>query len=570
MPAGDPTSLPHSRLEYRGVSLSLGRTGDRDVIIGPAGGPALPLTGGESRGEQTVYPADYQNMLVWERQLAPRPRLIALNRSGYRHGFGAGNRMVIATADLPTLAARTTFAGWDGIFAAMLESSAPFWFVQQSIVRELIPEGADPAQHPGIGHTGGYGPREFLRAGLFAFAALGGYGRYALPIGADADHAIVTGLDEESLERSLALNRMALAEARDYTKFTVDTSHLFDYPVELGEADRARLSAAFHGRRFRVANVLPGEPEREFAFDDDEVLRLGRRYWRACAVHQELHAYVDNLRGGEPFDYELSLDETPQPTPPRDLLFYLVVLQDVMGLPPGGVTSVGPNLGYNKREDYLGELPWLREQANACSSVLAHFGATLAVHSADGVRAATGKGAGFDETIREATGGQVALKVADVYQEELWRVLEHSPHPGERELFREAWVRTFAAVTSLAEVYRRSLALLPPDRAQRSLADPMWQSAVGQRHGPEALRLTQTVVGYGLPLFRLASDLSDASTAALPSASSELFRRFMFLTYRGLRPELFRHLGGEGWQRIAAAIREATMVRVRAMGWEAQ
>lgn len=570
MSAGEVNLMPGSRLEYRGVDLAFGRTADRDVMVGPAHGPTLPLLDGEPGGERVVYPAHYDNMLIWERQIAPQQRVVALNRSGFRQGFGAGNRMVVATPDLPTLTVRTTLAGWDGIFAAMLESSVPFWFVQQSIVRELIPEGADPAQYPGIGHTGGYGPREFLRAGLFAFAALGGYTRYRLPIGADADHAIVTGADEESLERSLSLNRLALSEARDYTKFTIDTSHLFNFPVELTDADRTRLSDAFHGRRFRIANVLPDGPEREFEFDDEEVLRLGRRYWRACTVHRELHAYVDNVRGGDAFDYELSLDETPLATPPRDLLFYLVVLHDVMDLSAGGVTSAGPNLGYNKREDYLGEPDQLREQANACASVLAHFGATLAVHSADGVRAATGKGVGFDETVDAATGGQVSLKVADVYQEELWRVLEHSPKPSERELFREAWCRTYSAVTLLAEVYRRSLAPLPPDRAQRVLADPVWQSAVGQNHGPEALRLTQTVIGYGLPLFRLASDLSDSSTSALPSATSELFRRFMFLTYRGLRPDLFRGLDEPGWARIAEAIREATMVRIRAMGWESK
>jgi len=567
MSAEEPTLLPDSRLKYRGATLALGRTADRDVIVGPAEGPVLPLLEGERRGDRVVYPAHYDNMLAWERQVAPEPRLLALSRSGFRQSFGAGNRLVIATPDLPALAMRTTLAGWDGIFAAMQESAVPFWFVQQSIVRELIPEGADPAQHPGIGHTGGYGPREFLRAGLFAFAALGGYTRYSLPIGADADHAIVTGLDEESLERSLSLNRLALTEARDYTKFTVDTSHLFDFPVELSTAEQDRLLAAFRGRRFRIGNILPQGPEREFTFDDDEVLRLGRRYWRACSLHHELHTYVDNLRGGAPFDYELSLDETPEHTPPRHLLFYLVALHDVMGLPAGGVTSAGPNLGYNKREDYVGELPWLSEQANACASVLAHFGATLAVHSADGVRAATGKGVGFDETVRAATGDQVSLKVADVYQEELWRVLEHSPEPAERELFREAWCRTYAAVSHLAEVYRRSLAPLPPDRAQRVLADPMWLSGVGQSYGAEALRLTQTVTGYGLPLFRLASDLMDANTSVLPSATSELFRRFMFLTYRGLRPDLFRTLDEDGWARIAVAIQEATMVRIRAMGW---
>lgn len=573
---GEPVILPHSGIRYRGTALMLGRTRDRDVIVAtvPQETPdepahSLPLAGGERAGDRLIFPADYDNMLAWETRLAPEPRLVALNRSGFDRGFGAGNRMVISWQDLPRLRTRTTLAGWDGIFAAMLNCSAPFWFIQQSIVRELIPEGLEPAHHPGIGHTGGYGPREFLRAGLFAFAGLGGYTRYALPIGADADHAIVTGYDEESLQRSLAMNRLALSEARDYTKFTVDTSHLFGFPVQLSDREQESLLGAFRGRRFVVANILPGREERTYEFDDDEVLRLGRQYWRACAVHKELYDHIATERGDRPFDYELSLDETPKATPPRDLLFYLVVLQDVMGMEPGGVASAGPNLGYNKREDFRGELAWLWDQANACASILAHFGAMLGVHSADGERAATGKGIGFDATLLDATDGRVELKVADVYQEELWHALESSPEAVERELFREAWRRTYAAVGHLAEVYRRELAPLPPDKAQRVLVDPMWQSTVAQTYGADALRVTQGVIGYGLPLFRLASDLMGGADPNWPSAESELFRRFMFLTYRGLRPDIFRVLSEEGWARVADAICEATMIRVRAMGWEA-
>jgi hypothetical protein len=573
---GELVILPESQISYRGTPLFLGRTHDRDVIVAPAPAPTedlsgahpLPLSGSERVGDRLIYPASYDNMLAWETRLAPEPRLAALNRTGFDRGFGAGNRMVISWNDIPRLRARTTLAGWDGIFAAMRRSSAPFWFIQQSIVRELIPEGLEAAHYPGIGHTGGYGPREFLRAGLFAFAGLGGYTRYRLPIGADADHAIVTGYDEESLERSLAMNRLALSEARDYTKFTVDTSHLFGHPVELTARDQARLLDTFRGRRFRVANILPGGRERVYEFDEGEILQLGRRYWQACRVHKELYDHIAAERDGRPFDYELSLDETPQATPPRELLFYLVVLYEVMGLEPGAVASAGPNLGYNKREDFRGDLGWLWEQVNACASILAHFGAMLAVHSADGERADTGKGLGFDATLLDASGGRAALKVADVYQEILWHTLESSPDPAERELFREAWRRTYAAVGHLAEVYRRELAPLPPDKAQRVLVDPMWQGTVAQTYGADALRLTQGVTGYGLPLFRLASDLMGGADPNWPSAESELFRRFMFLTYRGLRPELFRVLSEEGWQRIADAICQATMVRVRAMGWE--
>jgi hypothetical protein len=41
----------------------------------------------------------------------------------------------------------------------------------------------------------------------------------------------------------------------------------------------------------------------------------------------------------------------------------------------------------------------------------------------------------------------------------------------------------------------------------------------------------------------------------------------MFLTYRGLRPAIFQAMTHEGWQRLEAAIEDATLVRLNAMGW---
>ncbi len=562
--------FPQSLLEREGLRLCTGRLGGRDLILA-AGDPAAlaqaGLEGGEALGEWVAYPATYANMLAWERHLAPSPRLVPLNRTGHPVGFGAGNRIVISAADGPLLAFQGSLGGWDGIYRALRRSRVPFWFIQQSIVRELIPRRADPTEHAGMGHTGGYGPEELLRAGLFAFACLGGYAA-PLPIGADADHAIVTGTDEESLARSLALNRLAIEEARDYTRFTVDTSQLFGFPVTLTPAERRRLLAAFRGRCFRVPNLLPGRPGFEFEFDEAETLRLGHRYWWAAAVHRDLYDYVAHLRGEEPFDYELSLDETPAPTPPRELLFYLVLLEEVMGLPAGAVTSAGPNIGFTKRHDYEGRLEDLWTQTNACASILAERGAVLSVHSADGVRAATGKGPGVDAVLAEATDGRVQLKVADVYQEVLWQVLARSPEPAEQEAFVEAWRRTVEAARLLGTIYATSLVGRSPDEAGRLLSTPAGQEHLPRQHGADALALVQGAASYGAALFRLAAELVATTDLARPDPEAELFRRFMFLPYRSLRPLIFRAMTPAGWERLAEAIEDATRIRLRAMGWE--
>ena len=531
-----------------------------------------------------ISPATYENMLALDRKVAPQRKLVALNRSGIKSGLGTGNRVIVTWEDVPKLRHPGALGVFEGIFKAVQGSGAPNWFIQQSIVRELIPEGADPEKYPGIGHTGGYGPRELLRSGLFAFFALGGYAEqrsggarerwsstpapphpytHAPLLGADADHAIVTGANEEELAESLALNKLAIAEARDYTKFTVDTCHLFGFPVELGEGELAELRAAFAGRTFEVPNVLPGRPSFTYRFDEEEIFQLGRKYWRALQVHKELYDFIAELKGGEPFDYELSIDETEAPTKPKELLFYLVALEEVMGLPKGGVTSVAPNVGFRKRSDYEGDLERLKALANECASIAAASGAVICFHSGSGKGVETGKGPGVDEALREATGGQLELKVSGILQEILWRTLAESDVPEERALFEEAWDETKRVVEALSAVYDCLIAGRTEQEAMAKLAD---EALVAEVAGREGVRLVKGVLGYGLGRAKLAKELLATADPACKRPSDDFFRHFAYLVFRPLREKVYRTMTEGTWRRYAEEVARYLRMRIEGLG----
>ncbi len=539
----------HSKLHVEGETFYMARLDGRDVILATGGDEAASGLGKVLRGEEAhrtiggsrvkvrICPADYENMLAFDRKVIPHRRLVALTKeAGLRSGLGTGNRVIITGSDCEGLADSAALGVFSGIFRAMMRAGRSGWFIQQSVVRELIPEGVDPAAHPGLGHTGGYGPRELLRSGLFAFAGLGGYAKFDRPIGADADHAIVGGRDEESLAESLELNKIALAEARDYTKFTVDTCNLFDFPVTLEKREDVELRRVFKDRTFNIPNILDRYEGFTYVFGEEEVARLGRKYWRACRVHKELHDFVAGLKGAEPFDYELSLDETPEPTPARELLFYLVVLEEVVGLPREAVTSVAPSFAFRKRADYDGDLDRdLRPRVNACASIAAAYGQIICVHSGSGHGVATGKGEGVDKALAEATGGELQLKVSGVYQEILWRVLSEAVEPAERALFEEVWEET-----------RKITAVVGGIEASGS--DDAWTIQVVKGYGSTQADLARQLLPQADPVYRRPDD--------------DFFRHFAYLVWRPLRAYIYATITAETWERYSDAVEAYTTMRL--------
>ena len=576
--------FPDSRVTWDGETYFTARLGGVDHILvlfsqGAGSGRRGALTGVETTttidGAEfglKVCPATYENMLALDRQVAPARRLVALNKeANLWRGLGTGNRVIITLDDGPILGDPATLGVFPGIFRATVARGIPTWFIQQSIVRELIPEGVDPAQYPGIGHTGGYGPRELLRAGLFAFASLGGYRADRMVIGADADHAIITGTNEEELAASLEFNKLAMAEAKDYTKFTVDVSRLFHFPVSLSDADENRLMKVFRGRRWTIPNILPDQPPLEYAFGEEEIIHLAHKYWRAGQVHKELYDFVVQLKRGEPFDYELSLDETPRPDDAKELLFYMVLLEEVMGIPRKGVASAAPNLGFYKRADYQGNIETeLKPLANAAASILAHFGAVLCVHSGSGEGVTTGKGPGVDQALREATGGHLELKVSGIFQEILWRVLAESPRSEDRALFEKVWDETKRVVEILSAVYTELIAGRPQAEAEVLITDEKRLGEIGKRFGvgSEAVNLVQAVLKYGLGQAKLAHELLATADPAHKRPSDDFFRHFAYLVFRPLRAEILGTISAETWARYDEAVSAYASMRVRDLGLE--
>ena len=539
--------------------------GRRALLKGEVG--AVPGFGGV--GVQ-VNPATYENMLTFEREIAPEGRLVPLHTAGYRQTMGMGNRVVVSWKDGAIVRDPSCLAGFEGSYRSTEGTGVPSWFIQQSIARELLPEGVRAEDHPGIGHTGGYGPRELLRAGLFAYAALGGYQPGSLPIGADADHAIIVGHDEASLAASLAHNKLAMGEAREYTKFTVDTSQLFDFPHALTAAEKKQLLGVFEGRQFDVPNSIPGQPGYAYRFSEAEVVALGEKYWRACQIHRELYDYCVSLKGDVPFDYELSLDETPAPAPANELLFYLTVLEEICGLPSSKVSAAGPNIGYFKRNDYKGDIyTELYPLANACSSILAQRGIAFSVHSGDGASPFSGRGPGVDITVGRATNRWMELKLSDIYQEMLWHAMAYSDYPDEAALFGEIWEETRRAVAVMSRAYEDLVVGKSAAESAALLDDPARIEAIGAAVGNReaAVGLIKGVLNYGVTQLKYANHFLKYADPDNRRPTDEFFRRFVQYVFPKVRGPIYQTLRPETWDAYDAMCRRYTHMRMSDLGF---
>jgi hypothetical protein len=364
----------------------------------------------------------------------------------------------------PEISLPAAFAAFRTILAELKANWAST--AQLSATREMTTEDAlaarDGENPVAIGHTR-VSIRHLYHTGLWAAIRAGWRAGYT----AEADHFIVAGATEAEIARSVETVKEAIRHAAGYTKFTTDTSRLFE--LESDPRHPHAWSPAAVEERFRQvftpeeARWIQAEFSRPFRIGEttyhlgrEEVLRLAVKFGRSLKLNEELfdciRAAKAGLRGGADFDFEPSLDEAETLTTAKELLFYMHWLK-ARGR---AAQLVPPNLGFKKRqaypvrldttpeqgvglEEYAHHKLWpelvprvvrdfssnpLRELAARVAELAAvarFFDGTLSIHSG------SGKQAEVLECIGQATRGRVNYKISGELQLQLFDVLSEQP-----------------------------------------------------------------------------------------------------------------------------------------------
>jgi len=433
---------------------------------------------------------DYQAVRTFVEQLddafLPRPQ-------GARAAIAAGNRH-------PEISLPAVFEAYRVILKNYGLNMAST--VQLSATREMTTDEAlerrDGENPTAPGHTR-VSIRHLWHAGLWAAIRAGWREGYT----AEADHIIIAGSTPDEIRRSVEAAKEAIRQAAGYTKFTTDTSRVFElradprHPEAWDDATvRERFENLFAPDEQRWILSEFSRPfqagERTYRMSAEQIRRLAVKFGASLKLNEELYDWIRQAKASagasRAFDFEPSLDEAETLSTPEELLFYMHWLR-ARGRP---AQLVPPNLGFKKRQaypcamesspatgigliEYAANKMWpelvprvagqfggrpleeLGARVAELAAVARHFNATLSIHSG------SGKQAEVLRQIGRATGGRVNYKISGELQLQLFDVLREQP-PGSywRQLYermveranRFAEAGAFGEESALAAHYR--------------------------------------------------------------------------------------------------------------------
>lgn len=457
--AKDPTHVSAYYLAVDGVHN--GRTTQLLLYMAPASAPMSslfpkPLLIGRMRpggGREIVVNAipfgssNYEHVRTFaekvDKAFLPRPQ-------GAQPAIAVGNRH----PEISLPAAFEAFRTIHKTFGVNLASTA-----QLSATREMTTT-ADIASRDGEdplapGHTR-VSITHLYHAGIWAAIRAGWREGY----NAEADHFIVSGSNADEIASSIEATKQAIKEAAGYTKFTTDTSRLFEmqadprHPSAWTDAEVAdRFEQIFNpGDKSWILEEFSRRLETAagtFEFSTLEIQRLAVKFGRSIQVNIELFDAIRRAKVStglnRTFDFEPSLDEAETLTTTAELFFYMHWLKS-HGRP---AQLIPPNLGFKKRQSYpesMGELAayagskmWpellprverefggepiaeLHARVKDLAAIARHFNGTLSIHSG------SGKQARVLNQIGRATSGRVNYKISGELQLQLFDVLSEQP-----------------------------------------------------------------------------------------------------------------------------------------------
>ena len=484
--AKDPT---HVSAYYIGVDgVHHGKTTQLLLYMAPASAPMSsifpkPLLIGRMRpggGREIVVNAipfdssSYDNIRTFaekvDKAFLPRPQ-------GAQPAIAVGNRH-------PELSLPATFEAFRTIYKTFGVNLAST--VQLSATREMTTEAAIAArggEDPlAPGHTR-VSIKHLYHAGLWAAIRAGWREGY----NAEADHFIVSGANEAEIALSIESTKEAIKEAAGYTKFTTDTSRLFELRADPRHpspwtdsvvADRFEQIFKPDARAWILDEFAKplATAAGNFQFSAAEIQRLAVKFGRSLQVNADLFDAIRRAKIStglnRTFDFEPSIDEAETLTTPAELFFYMHWLKS-NGRP---AQLVPPNLGFKKRqaypetaaelEEYSSYKMWpellprveqefggdpiaeLHARVKDLALLARHFNGTLSIHSG------SGKQAQVLNQIGRATNGRVNYKISGELQLQLFDVLSEQPEgSASRSLYDRmvAQCNAFAAAGAFGE-----------------------------------------------------------------------------------------------------------------------
>ena len=143
--------------------------------------------------------------------------------------------------------------------------------------------------------------------------------------GADGDH--LKSLQEigNALDAGVSMITLDLSEKLNPEAFHAPIESISrTYRDEIGEEESKVLFHLFLGKEFHLQGP---QGECRIQYDEESVKRNALLYHKAIDFTEDVYEFIRSRKGDRsPIDFEVSIDETPFPTPPENHLFFIIEL----------------------------------------------------------------------------------------------------------------------------------------------------------------------------------------------------------------------------------------------------
>ncbi len=238
--------------------------------------------------------------------------------------------------------------------------------------------------------------------------------------GADADHLKTVDDIDSCFKYGYSFFTIDPGEYVDNRASSNDMNELYELSSKLPE-DMGVNASGLTGKKFKIENL-------SVIFDEITILKAAVKYGRAIEHVVKMYQHLKNIAGSFPFEFEVSVDETDQPTTHAEHVYIACELKrqgvEWISLAPRYLGS------FEKGVDYIGDLDAFETDFAGHAAIARHFGPyKLSLHS------------GSDKfsiysIANRLTHGLVHLKTAGTsYLEALRTIASLEP-----EFFREIYV----------------------------------------------------------------------------------------------------------------------------------